>query len=46
MDNCLVTFTYIDAIKRECCKHSYVELTREKEEKQNIISNNKILQKQ
>ena len=38
MDNCLVTLIYIGAIERECCKQSWVELTKEKEEKQNIIS--------
>ena len=41
MENCLVTLIYIGACERECCKDSCVELTRDKEEKQNIISTQK-----
>ena len=46
MDNCLVTLIYIGAFKRDCCKHACNEHTREKEEKQILFQNNKILQKQ
>ena len=42
MKNCLVTLIYSGAFKKECRKHSCVELTREKEEMQNIISKQKI----
>ena len=38
MDDCLVTLIDIGAFKREFCKYSCVELTREKKERQNIIS--------
>ena len=38
MDDCLVTLIYIGAFKGEYCKHACNEHTREKEEKQNIVS--------